>query len=81
MRITISALAIAAALVLGACSKHNDKNVGDTTMHSADTTVTTRQVKDTTIVAHDTTVRSDTIHKGGGVVPKKADTTHRRGKP
>ncbi len=45
---------------------------GDTTMRSADTAITEREVEDTTVVRTDTTVRVDTVKKTG-----PGDTTER----
>jgi hypothetical protein len=42
-----------------------DEAAGDTTMRSADTAITEREVEDTTIVRTDTTVRVDTVKKTG----------------
>ena len=49
-----------------------DEAAGDTTMRSADTAITEREVVDTTIVWTDTTVRVDTVKKTG-----PGDTTAR----
>lgn len=40
-------------------------DAGDTTMRSADTAITEREVEDTTVVRTDTTVRVDTVKKTG----------------
>jgi hypothetical protein len=52
-----------------------NRETGDTTIRSADTTVTEREVEDTTIVRTDTTVRVDTVKKTGGT--RAADTSAR----
>ena len=52
-----------------------NESAGDTTMRSADTTVTEREVEDTTIVRTDTSIRVDTVKKTGGT--RGADTAGR----
>ena len=42
-----------------------EQAASDTTMRSADTAITEREVEDTTIVRTDTTVRVDTVKKTG----------------
>jgi hypothetical protein len=72
MRTAIIALALAVAVA--GCKQRGDvRGSGDTTIRSADTSVSNQTVKDTAIVRSDTTVRTDTVHKMGGM-----DTTKKK---
>lgn len=76
MKILVAACAF--ALTAAACSpRDRAEQAGDTSMSSADTLVTTREVEDTTVVRTDTTVRVDTVKKGSGT----RDTSKRRRNP
>jgi hypothetical protein len=76
MRIAIIGLALAMA-VLG-CKGRERGTSGDTTIRSADTNVSNRTVKDTAIVRSDTTVRTDTVHKMGGMDTTKSKAGKKR---
>ena len=73
MRTAIIALALAVAVV-GCKQRGEVRGSGDTTIRSADTNVSNREVKDTAIVRSDTTVRTDTLHKMGGMDTTKSKT-------
>jgi hypothetical protein len=75
MRTAIAALALVTA-VLGCKGRETRGAAGDTTIHSADTSVNNRTVKDTTIVRTDTSVRTDTVRKMGRVDTTKG--AHKR---
>jgi len=68
----VSAIALClAATAAMACNERgadDDDVQGDTTMTSADTTVTQRTVEDTLIVRRDTAITTDTVRRAGGVV-------------
>ena len=78
MRTAIVALALATAMIGCKRGETRGASSGDTTIHSADTNVSNRTVKDTAIVRSDTTVRTDTVHKMGGMDTTKKHGTKRR---